>query len=163
MLNYLIFWYQIIIASEPLLEDAISYLADDGFEGELKAFYRKHLEDERNHAKWLREDIGDREIGLNLTAAQLAGTQYYLIRHVHPVCLMGYMIALEGGEIPDALIEQIEAELGPNASRTVKIHAKADPFHIQELRAFPIPEEYRNLVEVSRLQTLKVLGAMNGL
>ena len=85
MLNLLIFWYQVIIASEPLLEDAIAHLGEDGFEGELKTFYRKHLEDERSHAKWLREDFGDHEIGLNLTAAALAGAQYYLIRHVHPV------------------------------------------------------------------------------
>lgn len=162
MIDYLVFWYQVIVASEPLLEDAIASLSDDGFEGELKAFYKHHLEDERNHAKWLREDIGDRPIGLNMTAAALAGTQYYLIRHVHPVCLMGYMIALEGGEISPAVIEAIEAELGPDASRTVRIHAEADPHHIKELLALPIPEEFKRLVEASRQQTLNILGGLHG-
>lgn len=162
MLNYLIFWYQVIVASEPLLQDAIALLSDEGFEGDLKTFYKKHLEDEKDHAKWLKEDIGDHPISLNLTAAALAGTQYYLIRHVHPVALMGYMIALEGGKIEDSFIDAIEKELGPNASRTVKIHAKADPHHIEELLSVEIPEEFKNLVEVSRIQTLKTLGAMYG-
>lgn len=162
MLAYLIFWYQVIVASEPLLEDAIVSLSDDGFEGELKAFYRKHLEDERHHAKWLREDIGDHEIGLNMVAAALAGTQYYLIRHVHPVCLMGYMIALEGGSISPKVIEDIESELGENASRTVRIHAENDPEHIKELLSLPIPDEFRGLVEASRQQTLTILGGLHG-
>ena len=162
MLDYLIFWYQVMVASEPLLEDAIAGLKDDGWEGDLKAFYKKHLEDERNHAKWLREDIGDHSIGLSFIAAALAGTQYYLIRHVHPVALMGYMIALEGGYISPEIIARIEAELGPQASRTVRIHAEADPNHIQELLSVPIPDEYRDLVEASRQQTLQILGSLHG-
>lgn len=162
MLAYLIFWYQVIVASEPLLEDAIASLRGDGFEGELRRFYRKHLEDERHHAKWLREDIGDHPIGLDMKAAALAGTQYYLIRHVHPVCLMGYMIALEGGTISPKVIEDIESELGPQASRTVRIHADADPHHIKELLAFPIPDDFKGLVEASRQQTLTILGGLHG-
>lgn len=162
MIDYLVFWYQVIVASEPLLEDAIASLSDEGFEGELKAFYKHHLEDERNHAKWLREDIGNHPVELNIVAAMLAGTQYYLIRHLHPVCLMGYMIALEGGEISPAVIEAIETELGPDASRTVRIHAEADPNHIKELLAFPIPDEYKGLVEVSKQQTLNILGGLHG-
>jgi hypothetical protein len=159
MINYLTFWYQVIISSEELLRDAIFLLSDDGFEGNLKTFYKKHLEDEKDHAKWLKEDIGDNPITLDLYAAQLAGIQYYLIRHVHPVCLMGYMMVLEGGEITKEFIDKIEKELGSKASRTVKIHAEADPNHFEELKSFPIPEEFKNLVEISRLQTLNLLGA----
>lgn len=162
MLNYLIFWYQVIVASEQLLTEAIWLLSDDGFEGKLKAFYKKHLEDERSHARWLREDIGNVNVGVNMNAASLAGTQYYLIKHVHPVCLMGYMIALEGGHISESLIEQIEAELGKDASRTVRIHAEADPEHIKELLEFDVPDEFKNHVEASRLQTLNILRSQYG-
>ncbi len=157
MLDVLAFWYQVIIASEKLLEEAIFLLGDEGFEGELKAFYRKHLEEERNHAKWLKEDLGDHPIGLNMTAAALAGTQYYLIRHVHPVCLMGYMQVLEGKPIEQSFIDELEAMHGKKAARTVSIHAENDPDHIKELLSFPIPEELQGLVEASKLQTIKYL------
>lgn len=160
MLNELAFWYQVIVASEPLLDEAIYLLKDDGFEGELKAFYRHHLEDERHHAKWLKEDLGDHPISLHFTAAALAGTAYYLIRHSHPVALMGYMQALEGRPIDPAVIDLIVAQHGEKAARTVRIHAENDPEHIKELLAFPIPEEHRALVEATRTQTLRFLQGL---
>lgn len=160
MLDFLAFWYQVIVASEPLLEDAICMLGDDGFEGELKAFYKHHLEDERHHAAWLKEDLGGHPINLHMTAAALAGTQYYLIRHLHPVCLMGYMQVLEGRPIDPALIEHIEREHGKQAARTLRIHAENDPNHIKELLAFPIPEEFRGMVEASKQQTIQYLESL---
>lgn len=158
MLERLVFWYQVIVASEPLLEDAIASLSDEGFEGDLKVFYQGHLEEERHHATWLREDIGDHAVDLSMTAAALAGTQYYLIRHLHPVCLLGYMIALEGGTISPEFIAALEAELGPAASRTVRLHAEQDPHHIKALLDFPVPDEFKSMVEASRRQTLNILG-----
>lgn len=157
----LAFLYQVIIASEPLLRECIAMLGDDGFEGELKAFYKQHLIDETDHAKWLKEDLGDYPINLNMTAATLAGTQYYLIRHVHPVCLMGYMLVLEGFPIDPAFIDKIEREHG--AARTLRIHAEADPDHFRQLQAFPIPPEFKGMVEASRLQTLILIGSHGNL
>lgn len=162
MLGILAFWYQVIIASEPLLFDSIAMLGDDGFDGELKSFYTKHLEDEKNHAKWLEEDLGDFPIKLNMNAAILAGTQYYLIRHVHPVCLLGYMQALEGGKIDPAFIEKLEQEHGKKSARTLKIHADNDPGHFKELMEFPVPDDLAPLVEASRTQTLKHLESLYG-
>ncbi len=153
LLNILAFWYQVIVASEPLLEEAIYLLGDGDEEGELKAFYRKHLEDERKHAQWLKEDLGDHPINLHFGAAQLAGMAYYLIRHVHPVALLGYMQALEGRRIPDWFVDQVEAEHGSAAVRTLRIHAEADRDHIVELEAFSLPDEWRDLVAGVRAQT----------
>lgn len=158
-MDILAFWYQIIIASESMLEEAIASLQGTGWEGELRAFYQKHLEDERNHAKWLREDLGGHPIVLHYGAAQLAGMSYYLIRHVHPVALMGYMQALEGQPIDPAFVARMESE-HPSAVRTLKLHAEEDPKHIEELRAFPIPDEWKPLVENTRIQTLKLLEGM---
>jgi hypothetical protein len=160
MLDHLAFWYQVIIASEHLLGEAIFLLRDDGFEGALKAFYAKHLEDERHHAEWLKEDLGDHPINLHFGAAQLAGMSYYLVRHVHPVALMGYMQALEGKPIPMEYVESVEREHGISAARTLRIHAEEDPKHIAELLAFPVPDEWKPLVESTRVQTLKLLGGM---
>lgn len=152
-MDTLAFWYQVIIASELLLGEAMFLLKDDGWEGELKAFYAKHLEDERHHAKWLKEDLGDYPIALHMTAAQIAGTGYYLIRHVHPVALMGYMQALEGNQIPMQFVEEVEAAHGKAAARTLRLHAEEDPHHIVELKSFAVPQEWAPLVETARTQT----------
>lgn len=152
--------YQFVIASEPLLREAIVLLSDEGFEGELKAFYAKHLEDEKGHAKWAREDLGDHPINLHFGAAQLAGMAYYLIRHVHPVALMGYMMALEGNPIDMRLVEAIEQEHGKQAARTLRHHAEEDPKHIEELKAFPVPDEWKPLVESTRVQTRMLVEAL---
>lgn len=159
-MDILAFWYQVIIASEQMLEEAIACLHGNGWEGELRDFYKKHLEDERNHARWLREDLGGHPIVLHYGAAQLAGMSYYLIRHVHPVALMGYMQALEGRPIDPAFIERMESEHGSSAVRTLKLHAEEDPKHIEELRAFPVPDEWAPLVENTRIQTLKLLEGL---
>jgi hypothetical protein len=160
MLEHLAFWFQVIIASEPLLEESIAILEDDGWEGDLKAFYRKHLDDERNHATWLREDLGDHPVNLHFGAAQLAGMAYYLIRHVHPVALMGYMLALEGKPIPMEYVEAVESAHGKQAARTLRLHAEEDPGHYAELQAFPVPPEWAPLVENTRVQTLQLIGGM---
>ena len=159
-MDILSFWYQVMIASEPLLEDAIHLLSDEGFEGELKAFYRHHLEDERNHATWMREDMGDAPINLHLGAAMLAGTQYYLIRHIHPVCLMGYMMELEGHDMDMSVVEEIESRHGKQAGRTLRLHAESEPDHIKELRAFPIPDEFMPMVKMSQEQTQRILRGL---
>lgn len=160
MLDHLSFWYQVIIASEHMLAESIFLLSDDGWEGELKAFYEHHLKDERDHAKWLKEDLGDHPVILHYGAAQLAGMGSYLVRHVHPVALMGYMQALEGKPIPMEYVEAVEAEHGVSTARTLRLHAEEDPKHIEELNAFPLPDEWRPLVENTRIQTLKFLEAM---
>jgi len=162
MLDHLAFWYQVIIASEHLLGEAIFLLQDDGFEGDLKAFYAKHLEDERHHAEWLREDLGDHPVVLHFGAAQLAGMAYYLIRHVHPVSLLGYMLALEGRPIPMEYVEAVERQHGVATARTLRLHAEEDPKHLDELRTAEalVPEQWKPLVENTRLQTLKLLEGM---
>lgn len=156
-MDILAFWYQVIIASEHLLVDAMSMLDDDGWEADLKAFYEKHLEDERHHAHWLKEDLGDHPIVLHFGAAQLAGMTYYLIRHLHPVALMGYMLALEGNPIDMGFVEAMEAAHGKAAVRTLRHHAEEDPGHFEELKAVFIPDEWKPLVENTRIQTLKLL------
>lgn len=153
MLEQLAFWYQVIIASELLLDEAIYLLQDDGFEGQLKTFFAKHLEDERGHAKWLKEDLGDYPIELHFTAAALAGTAAYLVRHVHPVALLGYMIALEGTPISMEYVEAVEREHGVSTARTLRLHAEQDLKHIAELVGFPVPAEFQKLVESTRVQT----------
>jgi hypothetical protein len=85
---------------------------------------------------------------------------YYLIRHVHPVALMGYMLAMESRQISEEYVEAVEAAHGKNAARTLRIHAEQDPGHMDELRSVHIPPEWAPLVENTRIQTLALLEAM---
>lgn len=159
-MEILAFWYQVIIASEHMLGEAALLLDNEGWEKDLREFYEEHLEDERHHARWLREDLGHHPINLHFGAAQLAGMTYYLIRHVHPVALMGYMLALEGHPIDMSFVESMEAAHGKSAVRTLRLHAEEDPGHYEQLKAVFIPDEWKPLVENTRIQTLKLLGAI---
>jgi hypothetical protein len=160
MLDHLAFWYQVIIASEPLLIDAICMLDEKGWEGDLRIFFEKHLEDESNHAQWLKEDLGDHPINLHYGATQLAGMAYYLVRHVHPVALLGYMMALEGHPIPMEYVEAVEKEHGVSTARTLRLHAEEDPHHFEELKAVFVPDEWKPLVENTRIQTRKLIEGL---
>lgn len=160
MLEHLAFFYQVIIASELLLKEAAYLLTGDGWEADLKRFYEKHLTDELGHAQWLKEDLGDFPINLHFGAAQLAGMAYYLIRHVHPVALLGYMMALEGKPIPMEYVEAVETAHGTAAARTLRLHAEEDPHHFEELKAVFVPDEWKPLVESTRIQTRKLIEAL---
>lgn len=161
MLNILAFWYQVIIASEQLLKDSIALLNPEiEWEKSLRDFYQKHLDDEMHHAVWLKEDLGEHEVVLHFGAAQIPGMIYYLILHVHPVALMGYMLALEGNKIPMEFVEAVEHEHGKSTGRTLRLHAEEDPGHYQELLSQEIPAEWRDLVENTRIQTLKLIEAI---
>lgn len=162
MLDHLAFWYQVIIASEHLLGEAVFLLKEDGWEGDMRTFFEKHLKDEKHHAEWLREDLGEHPIALHFGAAQLAGMAYYLVRHVHPIALLGYMLALESQPIPMEYVEAVERAHGVAAARTLRIHAEQDPGHADELQtalAF-VPAEWLPLVESTRAQTRKLIEGM---
>ena len=161
MLDQLSFMYQVIIASEQLLRDAILLLDEETqWERDLRIFFEEHLKEETHHALWLREDLRAHPINLHFVAAQIAGMAYYLITHVHPVALMGYMLALEGKPIDLKYVEEIEAQYGPSTARTLRIHAEEDPRHFEELKAVYVPDEWKPLVENTRIQTIKLLESI---
>jgi hypothetical protein len=146
--------YQLIVASEPLLAQAIGTLRDDGWEAELKAFFVKHLADEKDHAKWLLEDLDGYTGNLHYGVAAMAGMAYYLILHVHPVALLGYMQALEDQPISLEFVEAIERQFGKKLARTLRLHAEEDPKHAVELeqaKSF-VPSEWLPLVDNTRKQ-----------
>ncbi len=124
----LLFLHALIVASEPLLEEALKRPMAVG----LKHFYEKHLEEERGHAKWLKEDLlslGIKTRDIDWRAAQIAGTQYYLIRHVSPELLLGYMASLECRPMPIEVVDLLERIHGEQALRTIRYHAVHDIDH----------------------------------
>lgn len=129
----LAFMHQVIAASERLLEEAASEAS-----GDLKAYYLAHLEEERQHEKWLADDllshgVDVKKLPLMRKAVEMAGSQYYLIKHVHPACLLGYMAVLEGFPMPLELVDQLEQLHGKQLIRTLRFHAEHDPEHRKEV------------------------------
>jgi Iron-containing redox enzyme len=133
ILANLAFTQQVITASEGLMEDAIALSS-----GALKAYFMEHLEEERGHAKWLADDLKTAGIDMHKVpkirrAVEMAGAQYYLIKHVSPLSLLGYMAVLEGFPIALETVADMEAKHGPDLLRTLRYHAEHDLEHRKEL------------------------------
>lgn len=132
----LIFVYQLITASEELIEQAMELLPPgDG----LRNFYLAKLIEERGHAEWLGNDLtncGHHFKPLNRTAMAMAGSQYWMVFHLTPASLLGYMAALECFPASLATVEMLEEYHGIKALATVRYHAEIDVDHGKELLAF---------------------------
>lgn len=133
LLANLTFMHQLMVAAEPLLELAIEYS-----DGSLRDYFVQHLEEERGHAPWLADDLASAGVDIKASgpsriAVALAGGMYYMIRHVSPACLLGYMLVLEC--FPPALadIAELENLHGKDLLRTVRHHAEHDPDHGADL------------------------------
>lgn len=159
LVNNLILLYQIMVASERLLVEAIEEAT-----GELKEYYQRHLEEERRHEKWLAEDLATagvnvEEMGLACDTMELAGSQYYLIKHVDPACLLGYMYVLEGFPFPLEAVRELELIHGKDIMRCIRYHSENDPEHGKELRK--MLEKYENRhVLATAIYTQKKLNSI---
>lgn len=125
--------YQVIKASERLLFEAAQEAT-----GRLKEYLTTHLEEERDHDKWLADDL--RSAGIDVDAlepiriaVELAGSQYYLIKHHNPAALLGYMAALEGIPFDINAVNTLEELHGKDLIRTLRYHAVNDQDHKIEL------------------------------
>lgn len=123
----LLFMHAVMIASEPLIEEVLKRPMNAA----LREFYDAHLEEECGHAEWLADDL--ESIGaqprLDWRAAQVAGPQYYLVRHGPPQALLGYMAALECRPMRLADVDALERLHGTLAVRTLRHHAENDLEH----------------------------------
>jgi hypothetical protein len=160
----LIFVHDAVVASEQLLIEAVEstdLLPRSSFHARLAKYYRSHLDEERDHVKWIREDLKSVSVHVpaelpNKLAMAMAGSQYYLLKHVHPAALLGYMAVLEGDPTPIELIDSLEHAYGKQLLRFVRIHALKDLEHRKEL--FEViddaPESLRGLIAYSTDNTL---------
>ncbi|HEY7483595.1 MAG TPA: iron-containing redox enzyme family protein [Streptosporangiaceae bacterium] len=138
----------LVRASVPLMEVAVESCddlpPDDPSAEPLAAYFQAHIAEERGHDDWLTEDLaalGVREPDALLgpapmeDIAALAGAQYYLVRHYHPACLLGYIAVLEGCPPNADVVDRLPARTGlpTPAFRTLAEHAALDPGHQRDL------------------------------
>jgi len=171
--EYLVMMHGMIRASVPLMETALATartLGDDPVAGPLAGYLERHIPEERGHDDWLLADL--ELIGVprdhvrsrvpSPTIAALVGAQYYWVRHVHPVGLLGYIGLLEGYPPRQRDIDRMQAAsgYGPEAFRTLRLHADLDPHHGDEfddlLDSLPLSEQQRTLMGLSAMASVQM-------
>lgn len=148
--------YRIIVASAPLLEFAIPRC-----DGALLEYYERHLLEEQGHDEMLRDDLlrlGVVDIPHSHHAAQMAGSQYYLIAHEHPALLLGYMHALESGPLTVSQVDELSRIHGTELT-ALRHHAEHDPGHREDLEGMIAmqPEHLRELIEWNESWTRRLM------
>jgi hypothetical protein len=134
-------------ASAPLMSEALRQCESSG-PGDavawgMRAYLTEQIEEEKEHADWLLEDLAVLHVARSEvlaripppTIAGLVGAQYYYIHHAHPVALLGYIAVLEATFAPLASVRALLARsrLPEAAFRTLLEYAELDPVHSGEL------------------------------
>jgi hypothetical protein len=174
--DYLVRVHTIIRASVPLMEAARDRARElgegDAVAASLAAYLAHHIREERHHDEWLLADLEvlgvPREQVLarmpSPTVAALVGSQYYWIRHYHPVAVLGYIAVLEGTPPVAEHVEAVIARTGlpRDAFRTILKHAELDPHHRdgldRALDALPLTADQSATIAISAFSTIQLLG-----
>ena len=161
-----------IRASVPLLETALDRARElstaDPLAAGLVDYLRRHADEERDHNEWLLQDL--QSVGVAIpellsrppsgAVAALVGAQYYWVLHYHPVCVLGYMMVIEGNP-PDRLgLLDLQSRSGLPASafRTMLEHADIDIDHAAELAdlldRLPLSRNHDEALGLSAISTV---------
>lgn len=163
--------YHACVASEQLLEDAAAAceLYDDDDTKELGDYYARHYFEERGELATLVSDLSELKIDVNTLPPDpiimaMIGTQYYLIKHKHPVCLLGYMAIMEADPTPIEIVEKLEKEYGEAGFKFLRMHAIRDLEHRKELIELidSQPDDKKGLILYSTNNALMYLRTYNG-
>lgn len=170
--EYFVAIHQMIRASVPLmataLNESLGRAHEDPLAARLLAYYGQHIDEEFGHDDWMLADIA--AVGMTEEAvterlplpsvAALVGSQYYWIKHHHPVMLLGYVAVVEG--YPPS--EESAAELANRsgypfeAFSTLRKHARLDVHHRDDLDRFldglPLTPYWLDCISVNALQTV---------
>ena len=149
--RYLMSIHHVIRTSVPLMIEAADALRRRPATDEqmaladqmVAAYLDRHVQEEAGHDEWVLEDLERlgilREAVLTAhpypAAAELAGPQYYYIRHHDPVAILGYIAQLEGYPPDEQALLSTAARTGlpVTAFRTMRKHAHLDPHHRADL------------------------------
>lgn len=167
--------HSVIRSSVPLMKAAVGecekLLNRDPIAEGMLAYFRQHIPEETGHDEWVLDDL--ETLGFRRpdvlkripppSAAALAGAQYYWIRHVHPVALLGFIAVLEGTPPDVAFFESTADRIGlpRRAFSNLLLHGKLDPQHRDDLDrtldSLPLTDDHHALMGVSAFQTISLL------
>jgi len=145
--EFLIGVYHSMRAAGAVMEAArrrsISLAAECPVAARLVGYWEDHILEEAGHDAWLLEDLRD-GFGIDVERdhaipspeiAELMGTLYFWIMHVHPVAAVAYFYVVERSAASARMLDWI-AESGGisrDAMRTLYRHAEIDVDHGREL------------------------------
>ena len=169
--EFLFAMYGATVASAPAMREAARQCADvrndDPLAPWLRDYYLQHAEEEEGHGEWLLDDLASLGVPRERVAerlpypsvAALVGSQYYWMRHVHPIAYLGYIAVLEAPAQLEFLKEVSERTGIPLASMSCHVrHAELDPGHVAEFDAafdsLPLTRQHRDLITVSAIATI---------
>ena len=172
--EFLIMAHGIIRASVPLMETALTTartLPNDQVAVLLANYLEHHIPEERGHDDWLLADLESIDVPRDQvlsrvpspTIAALVGSQYYWVQHVHPVGLLGYIAMFECYPPARQDIDQVQAAsgYGPEAFRTLLLHADLDTHHGDDLDdlldSLPLTEQQRTLMGLSAISSVQLI------
>jgi hypothetical protein len=135
----------------------------------VAAYFAKHVREEFGHDEWVWEDyLAAGGTGADLDAfvpgpaiAALVGSQYYWIRHAHPVALVGHIAVLEGYPPSVRLAGELARRTGlpGDAFRAIARHAHLDVKHrddiVRLIDGLPLDARGLALVGTSALHTTR--------
>ena len=174
-IEHIIFNQMVARATVPLMKEVVNCakkLPNDPTSAPLIKYMEKHIAEEMDHDTWYandleclgipKESIFSRVPSANIAA--LSGSQYYWIKHHHPIAFMGYIACLEvyhpTKEYVQSLIDK--SGLSPSGFKTYMDHAIIDENHSQDiittLNNLPLTEEHYRMVEVSAFQTFRYVA-----
>jgi hypothetical protein len=169
---YLATMHGIVRSAVPLITAAAERareLEDDPVAQALVPYFEHHAPEEAGHDVWLLEDLealgGDREAAAaaipSARVATMVGAQYYWLRHVHPVSLLGHMAVVEGYSPDVGFSDRLQEATGwpPDAFRAIRRHERLDIRHKRELYeaidGLELDETHEALMGLSGLHTIQ--------
>lgn len=170
--EYLVLQHQIIRATVPLTEAALTRARELQAEPLLVSYLEEHVGEEIAHDDVLLDDLEVLGLGRDevlarmppASVATLVGAQYYWIHHHHPVAFLGYVALMEGYPPTPELIETLTKRTGfaPESFRTFAEHAELDPGHRDHLDStldeLPLTAEDESAI-VTSASTTAILAA----
>jgi hypothetical protein len=173
--KFLIALQKIMQASVPLMKTAeaeclkSTSIEDRNLNNLLEKYYREHSIEETDHDAWLLNDLNflglSREEVLSRKppeiVAELVGAQYYWIRHLHPVTLLGYILVLEGYPLGQEDLDRMmkKTAFAPEAFRTLAAHSSLDVHHLEELDRtldeLPLSKKHEDWITLNAMHTLR--------
>lgn len=164
---------QVIQASIPLLEVALEesrkLSPTDSVALGLSSYLAQHIEEERGHDEWLREDLSLLGVDLNSIpypsphVASMVGAQFYWARYAHPVAILGYLGVLEGESPEESFFVEMADRSGlpAGAFTTLRYHARVDGAHWRDLLnvldQLPLEPRHESLIGLSVLNTCQCM------
>lgn len=173
--EYIFAGYCVSDATVPLMEETVRcahLVNNDPICAPLIKYLEQHIEEERGHNEWYIRDLKALgmtrdEVILKIPPPNLAamiGSQYYWVRHHHPIAFMGYIASIETYPPTEEYVNKLIQDSGLPAQgfETLMLHAQIDIAHkddiIQLLNTLPLTKMHKDIIEMSAFQTFRYLS-----